>query len=85
VVGWRDAQLSRLVTTEGLTIGAFGALIGAAVGVGLATAFAGTFPTALLGTAVLIIAAATLLAGVAALVPAAILRRMPNAEALADE
>jgi len=85
VVGWRDAQLSRLVTTEGLTIGAFGAFIGAAVGVGLATAFAGTFPTALLGTAVLIIAAATLLAGVAALVPAAILRRMPNAEALADE
>jgi putative ABC transport system permease protein len=83
--GWDDAAIRRLVVYEALWIGALGAFTGAAAGLAGAALFAGTLPVSLLlttlGSALIGIALATL----AALAPAAWLRRRPVAAALGDE
>jgi putative ABC transport system permease protein len=83
--GWREAALARLVVTEGAAIGAVGSLIGAGLGLAAAVWFTGHLPVQ-----VLVIAIAELVAGIAitaaaALLPTALLRRLPTAELLAEE
>lgn len=48
VTGWSDAQLTRLVPTEGLGIGLLGSLLGAAAGIGIGAGFALTAVASLL-------------------------------------
>jgi putative ABC transport system permease protein len=84
-LGWRDTALARLVITEGAIIGIFGSLAGAGAGLGAAAWFAGQLPARLL-----VIAAAAAIVGIivtatAALLPAALLRRLPAAHSLAEE
>jgi hypothetical protein len=83
--GWDDRALGRLVTLEGLWIGAPGALAGAGLGLAGAALFAGAMPAALVLTSLGAAAAGTLLAGAAALVPAVWLRRAPTVPLLAGE
>jgi putative ABC transport system permease protein len=83
--GWSDRSLVRLVAYEGLGIGALGALLGATVGLFGIARFVGQVSPAMIRTAGLTALAATLLAGLAAAVPALILRRMPLATLLAEE
>jgi hypothetical protein len=83
--GWHDGALARLLTFEGLWIGALGALGGAGVGLAAAAVFAGSLPVALLLTTAAAALAGTLLAGGAGLVPAAWLRRAVAIAQLAGE
>ncbi|SCF15701.1 FtsX-like permease family protein [Micromonospora mirobrigensis] len=83
--GWTDAALARLIGWEGALLGLLGAGLGAALGLGAAGWLIGELPSALL-----LVAAAVALAGVlttclAALVPAALLHRLPTARLLAEE
>jgi putative ABC transport system permease protein len=83
--GWREAALSRLVLTEGVIIGLVGSLAGAIIGLVAAAQFAGQLPAALYGVAAVAIAAGVLVTGLAALLPAQALRRLPTAHLLAEE
>jgi hypothetical protein len=83
--GWTDAALSRLVAYEGLLLGALGALAGAGLGLGTAAWLVGDVPRTLLLVAAGTAVAGTLLSGLAALVPTALLRRLPIARLLAEE
>jgi ABC-type antimicrobial peptide transport system permease subunit len=83
--GWNDGALGRLLTFEGLWIGALGALSGAGVGLGAAALFAGALPVGLLLTALAAAATGTLLAALAGLVPAASLRWAHTATLLAED
>jgi putative ABC transport system permease protein len=83
--GWNDRALGRLVALEGFWIGALGALAGAATGLAGAALFAGTLPVSLLLTTVAAAAVGALLAALAALIPAAWLRRLPAVQLLAEE
>lgn len=84
-VGWTDGALSRLVTYEGLAIGTLGAVTGAAVGLAGAAWLVGALPGFLVLVAVGTALTGVLLTGLAALVPAALLRRLPTAQLLAEE
>ncbi|MGI5184924.1 FtsX-like permease family protein [Dactylosporangium sp. CA-152071] len=83
--GWTPAALARLVAAEGLGIGLLGGLAGAAVGVTAAAWLVGDLRPALLTTAGSAVAAGALLATCAALIPAALLQRLPTAALLAEE
>jgi ABC-type antimicrobial peptide transport system permease subunit len=83
--GWRDTTLARLVVTEGAIIGIIGSLAGAASGLGAAAWFAGHLPARLPGIAAAAVAAGTIITAAAALLPAALLRRVPAAHLLAEE
>jgi putative ABC transport system permease protein len=83
--GWRDAALARLVITEGAIIGTVGSLTGAAFGLAAAAWFAGALPARLLAIAAAAMAAGVLVTVTAALLPAALLRRLPAAHLLAEE
>jgi putative ABC transport system permease protein len=83
--GWRDGALARLVVTEGAVIGVTGSLIGAAAGLGAAAWFTGQLPARLLAVAAVAVAAGIIVTAVAALPPAALLRRLPAAHLLAEE
>lgn len=84
-MGWTERELVRLIALEGLAVGALGSLVGAAVGLAGAAAFAGEVPTRLIGIAAGAALAGALLAGLTATLPAAALRWMPTAELLAQE
>ena len=84
-VGWREGPLARLVALEGVGMGLLGSVVGAGAGLALAAAFAGTLRPALVTTAAAGIAAGTLVAAAAVLLPVAMLRRLPTARALAEE
>ncbi|MEV4813484.1 FtsX-like permease family protein [Micromonospora avicenniae] len=84
-VGWADAALARLIAYEALALGALGAGSGALLGLLGAVVLIGAPPASLL-----LVAGATAAAGVgvsclAALLPAALLRRLPTARLLAGE
>lgn len=83
--GWDDRALGRLVTLEGLWIGALGGVAGAAAGLAAAALFAGALPAGLLLTTLAAAVGGTLLAGAAALAPALWLRRVPAVPLLAGE
>jgi putative ABC transport system permease protein len=83
--GWRDTALARLVITEGGLIGLTGSLAGAAAGLAAAAWFAGQLPGRLLAIAAAAVAAGILITAAAALLPAALLRRLPTAHLLAEE
>jgi ABC-type antimicrobial peptide transport system permease subunit len=84
-IGWTDAGLSRLVSYEGLGLGALGAIAGAAAGLGAAAWLVGEIPARLALVAGLTAATGTLVAGLASAVPAILLRRIPTARLLAEE
>lgn len=83
--GWREGPLARLVAFEGIGIGALGSIAGAGLGLAAATAFAGRLPTSLVVAAGAAVAIGTLLTAAAAVVPIALLRRLPTAQLLAEE
>jgi ABC-type antimicrobial peptide transport system permease subunit len=85
VVGWPERALARLVVTEGLGIGVLGAVCGAAVGLGVTVALVGQARLSVILAAVAAALASSCLAGLASLVPAALLRRMAPAPLLAAE
>lgn len=83
--GWDERALGRLIGTEGLVIGLLGSLIGAALGMAGAAAFAGALPEELVATSLAAAIVGTALAGLAAIVPAASLRRLAAVPLLAGE
>ncbi|MET7425083.1 FtsX-like permease family protein [Dactylosporangium sp. NPDC005555] len=83
--GWTPSALARLVAAEGLGIGLLGGAAGAALGVTGAAWLVGDLTTGLLTTAAVAVAAGAALATCAALIPAALLQRLPTAQVLADE
>jgi putative ABC transport system permease protein len=83
--GWRDTALARLVITEGAIIGVTGSLAGAAAGLAAAALFAGQLPGRLIAIAAAAVVAGVLITAAAALLPAALLRRLPTAHLLAEE
>lgn len=85
VTGWPEAALTRLVTYEGVLIGASGALLGAAAGVAGATTLAGEFVPRTAVIAAVVALVATAIEAVACVVPTRQLRRLPTAVLLAEE
>jgi putative ABC transport system permease protein len=83
--GWDDHALGRLLSLEGLSIGALGATTGAVVGLAAAALFAGALPASLLLTTLTAAVGGTVLAGLAGLAPAQWLRRAPSLPVLAGE
>jgi putative ABC transport system permease protein len=83
--GWRDTLLARLVITEGALIGITGSLIGAGLGLGAAGWLAGQLPARLVAIAAAAVVAGIIATAAAALLPAALLRRLPTASLLAEE
>jgi putative ABC transport system permease protein len=83
--GWRDGALARLVITEGAIIGVAGSLAGAGIGLGAAAWFAGQLPARLIVIAAIAVTAGIIITATAALLPAALLRRLPTASLLAEE
>jgi len=83
--GWTDAQVARLLTTEGALIGLLGAAAGGAGGLALAAVLVGGVPAAAWQAALLAVAGGTVLAAAASVVPAASVRRLPLARLLAEE
>jgi putative ABC transport system permease protein len=83
--GWREAALTRLVITEGAIIGVTGSLAGAGLGLAAAAWFAGQLPARLLVIAAVAVVAGILITAAAALLPAALLRRLPASHLLAEE
>ncbi len=84
-IGWTDSALTRLITYEGMLLGALGSLTGAAIGLAGAAGLVGALPVGLVLTAAGTALAGLVSAGIAALVPAALLRRLPTAQLLAEE
>ncbi|MGC4787340.1 FtsX-like permease family protein [Micromonospora sp. DT178] len=84
-VGWSDAALGRLIAYEGLALGLLGAVTGAGLGLGGAAWLVGALPGTLVTVAALVAVAGVLVTSMAALVPAALLRRLPTARLLAEE
>ncbi|MFG2008873.1 FtsX-like permease family protein [Micromonospora sp. NPDC048868] len=84
-VGWSDAALGRLIAYEGLALGLLGAVTGAGLGLAGAAWLVGALPGTLVAVAASVAAAGVLVTSVAALVPAALLRRLPTARLLAEE
>ncbi|MEU8264362.1 FtsX-like permease family protein [Micromonospora sp. NPDC048999] len=83
--GWTDAALGRLIGYEGLLLGALGALTGAGLGLAGAAWLVGELPAALMLVAAAVALAGALVTCLAALVPAALLRRLPTARLLAED
>lgn len=84
-IGWTDAALGRLIGYEGLLLGVLGAVCGAALGLGGAAWLVGDLPAALVLVASVTALVGVLVTCVAALVPGALLRRLPTAQLLAEE
>ena len=83
--GWDEGAMRRLVGYEGLLIGATGSLLGAGLGLAGVAQFTDALPGDLLATTALAGAVGTALAGLAALAPAAWLRRLAPVPLLAAE
>jgi len=84
-IGWPDGALTRLIMVEGLVIGVTGAVLGAGLGLVGAIQFAGRAPGNVFAIAALAIIIGTLLTAAAAVLPATLARRLPVAQALAEE
>ncbi|HEY7224699.1 MAG TPA: FtsX-like permease family protein [Micromonosporaceae bacterium] len=84
-VGWSDGALARLVTYEGLGMGALAAIVGAAAGLGGAAAFAGSLGQDQIWLAAASALGGALAAGAAAIVPAMLQRRLPISALLAED
>jgi hypothetical protein len=84
-IGWSGAALTRLVVYEGLGIGLLGAAAGCGIGLAGAAWFTGAVSDSLLWTVALTAASGVGLAGLAAVVPALMQRRIPVARLLAAE
>ncbi|MEU6205124.1 FtsX-like permease family protein [Micromonospora musae] len=84
-VGWTDGALARLVAYEALALGALGAGSGALLGLLGAVGLIGALPAGLLLVAGVTAVAGVVVCGLAALLPAALLRRLPTARLLAEE
>jgi ABC-type lipoprotein release transport system permease subunit len=83
--GWSRPAVARLVLYEGLVVGMFGSVVGAALGLGSAALFAGGITAELWLTATAAVVAGTALAAVAALPPSRLPSRLPIATLLAEE
>jgi putative ABC transport system permease protein len=83
--GWDETALHRLIGAEAALLGLVGATLGAGVGLLGARALAGSLPGDVLLLAVGVIATGMAIAVLAAAVPAALLRRLPTTELLAEE
>jgi len=83
--GWRGGALARLVITEGAIIGVIGSVAGAGLGLGAAAWFSGHLPARLPAIAAAAAAAGILITAAATVLPAALLRRLPAAQLLAEE
>jgi putative ABC transport system permease protein len=84
--GWPEHALVRLIAYEGTAIGLLGSVAGASLGLAGTAWLLGALPPALALGAAATAAGATLLATVAALVPATLLRhRIPTARLLAED
>jgi putative ABC transport system permease protein len=84
-LGWRESALARLVITEGAAIGLLGSLTGAGLGLAMTAWFAGQVTHQLIAVAVATAAIGLVITAIAAVVPAALLRRLPTAHLLAEE
>ena len=84
-VGCTDRLLARMIGYEGLGMGALGSLLGAAAGMAGVGVLVGRITTELVVLAVCTAVGATALAGIAAVIPAQFLRRLPLARLLAEE
>jgi putative ABC transport system permease protein len=83
--GWSDRALIRLVSYEGLGIGALGAVTGAAAGLGGIGWLVGELTPGLVWLAAIAAVAGIAVAGAVAAVPALLLRRLPLSTLLAEE
>jgi putative ABC transport system permease protein len=83
--GWTNQALFRLVGYEGVGMGALGTLLGSAIGLFGVTWFTGEFHARMVWLTAAIAAAAIAIAGIAAIVPALVLRRLPLSTLLAEE
>jgi ABC-type antimicrobial peptide transport system permease subunit len=84
--GWSAGALGLLVTCEGAGIGVLGAVVGAGGGLAAVARFAdGLGGTATVATALSVAGAGVLLATLAAVVPALLLRRLPMARLLTED
>jgi hypothetical protein len=83
--GWRESALFQLAVTEGVIIGLFGSLAGAALGLAATAEFAGQLTTRLYLIAVVAVIAGTLVTAGAAMVATRALRRLPDAHLLAED
>ncbi|GIJ58300.1 ABC transporter permease [Virgisporangium aurantiacum] len=83
--GWTEAALVRLIAYEGGLLGLLGAVTGAGTGLAVAAWLVGEVPARLVAVAVGSAAVGVLIAGVAAIVPTVLLRRLPAARLLAEE
>jgi putative ABC transport system permease protein len=84
-LGWRESALARLVITEGAAIGLLGSLTGAGLGLAMTAWFAGQVTHQLIEVTVATAATGLVITAIAAVVPAALLRRLPTAHLLAEE
>jgi putative ABC transport system permease protein len=83
--GWDDRALGRLVALEGIGIGLAGAIPGALAGLVASGLLADGVPGALILVTLLAIIAGTTVAAIAAVIPAALLRRVAPVPLLAAE
>jgi putative ABC transport system permease protein len=83
--GWAPHDTSRLLRREGAGIGLLGSLVGAGIGLALASTLAGSLTTATAIYALAAVLAGTALSAAAAELPARVLLRLPTARLLAEE
>ncbi len=83
--GWPDRALLRLVGYEALCMGVLGAVLGGGAGLAAVAWFAGRLDPAMVLLTGGVAVAAVAVAGVAAVVPALALRRLPLSTLLAEE
>jgi putative ABC transport system permease protein len=83
--GWRESDLRRLVLLEGLLIGGIGCLTGALFGAGIAGLVRGVPLTTVVASAGVSAAAGIAVAGLASLVPLAVVERLTPPTVLAEE
>jgi hypothetical protein len=83
--GWSTRAVVRLIAHEAVTIGVLAAVLGGGFGLACAAALAGALPGTLIWVAAAVAASGPVLACLAAIVPAAAVRRLSTAGLLAEE
>jgi ABC-type antimicrobial peptide transport system permease subunit len=84
-LGWREATLAQMIIFEGAGIGLAGSVLGAGAALAGAVIFTHSLPAQVLTATVACALAGTLIATLAAAVPASVLGRLVNPQALAEE
>jgi hypothetical protein len=84
-IGWRQSWLARSLAVQALTIVGLGTTLGLAGGLGIMIWLTETVPTDVIAVAATIATSAAVATLLAALIPAAALRRLPTARLLAEE